>query len=319
MKNATLYFHYPCFDGLVSGVLAWEFLEKHAGWTISNLVPVDYTLRGKWLVRKLRKPCAVVDFLYHPRADFWADHHKTSMLGPSAKASYRQRKNRRWLFYDDRAPSCAGLLYHYLRKSLTHRPHFEDLVNWAQKIDSAAYSSVGEAILGDAPALQINRSLLAEKEGESEYARFLITELRSHDLSHVAALKEVKHREQSARRSLEKGLKRAREKARLEDGSVVIVDTRKDRNQIVSRYAPYSVKPDARYSIGIVRSPDRIGITAMRNPWRKFRSVALGRAMEKFGGGGHQRVGAVQLPAGQKKRVADVVESLLFKMRDPKK
>src|ERR1700740_1709547 len=84
MKKATLYFHYPCFDGLVSGVLAWEFLEANE-WNITQLIPVDYGIRKRWLARKLKKPCAVVDFLYHPRSDFWADHHKTTMLTSAAK------------------------------------------------------------------------------------------------------------------------------------------------------------------------------------------------------------------------------------------
>src|SRR5690349_15656743 len=104
MKSAALYFHYPCFDGLVSGALAWEFLEKERGWNITRLVPVDYTLRKGWLASKPKAPFAVVDFLYHPRADFWADHHQTAMLNRAAKASYQRRKNKEkgCLIYDDR-------------------------------------------------------------------------------------------------------------------------------------------------------------------------------------------------------------------------
>ncbi|PYT29339.1 MAG: hypothetical protein DMG57_11975 [Acidobacteria bacterium] len=86
---------------------------------------------------------------------------------------------------------------------------------------------------------------------------------------------------------------------------------------MISRYAPYYFAPNARYSIAVVHSPDSIRITAMRNPWRKFRSIALGRAFAKFGGGGHERVGAVRLPVDQRERVHDVVQSLLSEMRLP--
>lgn len=316
MKSATLYFHYPCFDGLVSGVFAWEFLEIHKKWNITRFSPVNYPLRKSWLTRALHTPCAVVDFPYHPKAAFWADHHQTSLSG-KARASYQQRKNKSNLFYDDRAPSCAGLLYKHLRKSLANKPHFKEMAAWAEKIDSAAFSSVEEAILGDAPALQINRSLLLEEKSGREYARFLMIQLRDHDLNYVAALDEVKRRERRVRRSLENGLERVRARARIEKGGVIVFDMRRNRNQMISRYAPYCVAPDARYSIGIVRSPQGIGITAMRNPWRKFRSIALGRAFEEFGGGGHQRVGAVHLRPGQGKIVADVVKSLLSRMRQP--
>jgi hypothetical protein len=101
----------------------------------------------------------------------------------------------------------------------------------------------------------------------------------------------------------------------MKPGQVVVMDIKRDRNQMVSRYAPYYAQPTARYSIGVVRSPDGIGITAMRNPWRNFKSVALGRVFEKFGGGGHSRVGAVRLAPEESKRVKDVVESLLLEMR----
>ncbi|HZU33380.1 MAG TPA: hypothetical protein VFB79_19850 [Candidatus Angelobacter sp.] len=315
MKNATLYFHYPCLDGLVSAMLAWEYLEKQRRWKIANFVPVDYTLRDTWLENPLQKPCAVVDFLFHPSVDFWADHHQTALLNQQAKANYLKRKNSNAFLYDASAPSCAGLLYRRLRNHFSHKPHFEELVAWTEKIDSAAFDSVQEAILGDAPALRINRTLLLEAEDNQEYAKFLITQLRKQDLHYVAGLAEVKRREQQVRRSLEKGLKKVRARARVEKGEVVVFDARKSKNQMISRYAPYYIEPNARYSIGIIRSPEGIGITAMRNPWRKFRSISLGRAFEKFGGGGHQRVGAVRLPVGQGRKVKDVVESLLSKMR----
>ncbi|HZD94964.1 MAG TPA: hypothetical protein VE133_11965 [Candidatus Sulfotelmatobacter sp.] len=316
-KSATLYFHYPCFDGLVSGVLAWEYLEVQKEWRIQEFSPANYKLRGRWLEDKLKKPCAIVDFLYHPRADFWADHHQTSMIGPEAEADFKRRRDHACLFFDDQAPSCATLLYRRLRPFFAHKQNFKELVSWAEKIDSASYSSVEEAILGDAPALRINRSLLTEEEENGpEYAYFLLREMRTHDLSHVAGLREVLQREKQARRTLERGLKRAKAAARMEKGDVVVMDVTRDRNQMISRYAPYHVEPNARYSIGIVRAPDSIGITAMRNPWRNFRSISLGRVFEKFGGGGHQRVGAVRLSLDQGKMVDDVVESLLSRMQE---
>lgn len=318
MKNTTLYFHYPCFDGLVSGVLAWEFLETHENWRITEFCPVNYKLRDHWLEDRLKKPCAIVDFLYHPRADFWADHHQTSMLTAEAEADYQARKGRTHLFFDRGAPACATVLYRHLRKFLFHKPHFQEMVHWAKKIDSASYSSVEEAILGDAPALRISRSLLIEEEANGPgYAHFLLEQMRAHPLSYVAGLRDVVQREKKARRTLERGLKKAKKATRMKQGQVVVMDIRKNPNQVISRYAPYHVAPNARYSIGIVRSPDSIGITAMRNPWRKFKSAALGRVFEKFGGGGHQRVGAVSLSPNQGKLVKSVVESLLSKMQGP--
>ena len=71
MPNGTLYFHSACFDGLVSAVLAWVFLETK-DWQFQGFIPVNYDVRTMWLSDPLKTPAAVVDFLYHPDADFWA-------------------------------------------------------------------------------------------------------------------------------------------------------------------------------------------------------------------------------------------------------
>jgi hypothetical protein len=315
MRNSTLYFHYPCFDGLVSAVLASEFLESHEDWRITEFQPVDYTLRDTWLSSDLKRPCAIVDFLYHPQAEFWADHHQTSILTAAAKEDFQHRKNKSSLLFDPRARSCASLILRHLPRFLSHKPHLKEMVSWAEKIDSARYSSVEEAILGDAPALRIARTLSGEDETGSEYANFLLRQLRDHDLDYVAALDEVKAREDRVRRSILSGLKRVKARLRLEQGDVAVFDAHRRGDQVISRYAPYYFEPKARYSIAVVRSPESIRITAMRNPWKKFRSISLGRAFVKFGGGGHERVGAVQLPADSRNRVRDVVKSLLSEMQ----
>lgn len=315
MRNSTLYFHYPCFDGLVSAVLASEFLENHEDWRIKEFQPVDYTLRATWLSTNLEKTAAIVDFLYHPQAQFWADHHRTSFLTDDAKEDFALRKHQFRLFFDARANSCASLVFRNLRQFLRHKPHFKEMVTWAEKIDSAKYSSVDEAILGEAPALRIARTLSAEDESGPDYARFLLLQLRDHDLSHVAALDEVKSRESRIRHSILNGLKSVKTKLRLEKGDIAVFDARPKPDQLISRYAPYYFEREARYSIAVVRSDVGIRITAMRNPWRKFRSIPLGRAFAKFGGGGHERVGAVQLPADRRNHVRDVVNSLLSEMQ----
>ena len=216
-----------------------------------------------------------MDFLYHPQAEFWADHHRTAFLSAAAKEDFDRRKQEFRLFFDPRASSCASLLFRKLRRFLSHKPHFKEMVAWAEKIDSAKYSSVNEAILGEAPALRIARTLSADDERDFDYARFLLLQLRDHDLSHVAALDQVKLREDRMLRSIRNGLESVKAKLRLEKGNIAVFDARPKRDQVISRYAPYYFQPEARYSITVVRSEGVIRITAMRNPWRKFRTFPL--------------------------------------------
>jgi len=311
-KRAALYFHYPCFDGLVSAALSWEFLEVQKGWSVGELCPVNYTVRNSWLASELRHPCAIVDFLYHPRADFWADHHATSMLSKDAEADYLRRRAEFPLYFDEQAGSCASLLFRHLRESLSTKPHFEAMVEWAEKIDTARYSSVEEAILGDAPALKINRSILFEPG--ADYARFLCQELRNHSLEHVAELDAVRTRQDEVERRIRAGLKQVEKRIRMEPGAVATFEAEQSKDEMINRYSAYYFVPDARYSVGIIHSEEGTAITAMRNPWREFPSVGLGRIFEKFGGGGHQRVGSIFILKNESQRVPDVVKSLLSQL-----
>jgi len=312
MQVATLYFHYPCFDGLISAALAWEFLEAQKGWRVGELCPVNYTVRNSWLASELKHPCSIVDFLYHPRADFWADHHATSMLNKEAEADYQRRRAEFPLYFDEQAGSCASLLFRRLGDALTGKPHFPEMVEWAEKIDSAQYASVEEAILGEAAALKINRSILFEPG--AEYARFLCNELRNRPLDYVAAMDEVKTRQDEVEQRICAGLKQVEKRIRMEPGAVATFEAEQSKDAMINRYSAYYFVPDARYSVGIIHSEEGTAITAMRNPWREFPSVGLGRIFEKFGGGGHQRVGSIFIPKNESQRVPDVVKSVLSQL-----
>src|SRR6266550_6550167 len=161
---ATLYFHSPCFDGIVSAVLTWDFAEAVLKWKVGKLQPVNYHLRSSWLAERLSQPCAVVDFLYHPQATFWADHHSTTFLSTETERDFDRRRSA-LLMYDESADACAQLLWDRLETVFQYRnPRYAELVSWATKTDAARYSSVGEAIEGTAPALRINGSLVYGEE-----------------------------------------------------------------------------------------------------------------------------------------------------------
>lgn len=312
MKNATLYFHYPCFDGIVSAALAWEFLEQRKGWSVDELCPVNYTVRNGWLSSELKHPVAIVDFLYHPSADFWADHHATSMLNNEAEADYQKRRANFPLYFDAQAGSCASLLFRHIGHALAGKPHFSEMVAWAEKIDSARYESVEEAILGNAPALKINRSILFEPD--LEYARLLCKALRDKPLDYVATLNEVKTRQDEVERRTRTGLELVEKHIRMEPGAVVTFEAEPAKDEMINRYSAYYFAPDARYSVGIIHSEEGTAITAMRNPWREFPSLELGKIFARFGGGGHQRVGSIFIPKNESQRVANVIKSLLSQL-----
>lgn len=288
MERATLLFHSPCFDGIASAVITCDFLRSREGWPEPELRHVNYDLKTTWLAERFPQPTAVVDFLYHPDAAFWADHHRTTFLSSEMRLDFERRRGLR-ILYDSTADSCAGLLWRDLNSNFSYRnDRFTELVIWAEKIDAARYESVAEAFSLDPPALKISISLALATEG---YSEMLVQRLSELSLDDVSRLPEVSEKIEQARQLRQAGLERFHAAASLRNGIVVFdVD---GRDVMVPRYAPYQFFPEARYSVGLTRHEERASITAMRNPWIEFESVPLGDILARYGGGGHQRVGSV--------------------------
>jgi hypothetical protein len=311
-KGTHLYFHCPCFDGIVSCVLAWDFFETAQNRSVAEIHPVNYDSQPTWLSTSLAGFAAVVDFLYHPQAQFWADHHVTTFLTSEAREDFERRKSP-WLVYNKAIGSCALLLWNHFADVFGYRnPRYESLVEWADKIDSARYASVDEAIFGARPALRINLSL-AMKDGKT-YCNDLVRLLRRQTLDHVAGIPEVRARSEQADSMIRAGLERFATGSRIEEDGIAVFDV-DSGDVITSRYAPYYFFPAARYSAGVVRHPKAVSITAMRNPWLDFPSVPLGEILKKFGGGGHDRVAALMLPAERANDAARVLDQIIGEIR----
>lgn len=291
--TAKLLFHSPCFDGIVSAVIASDYLRRHQDWPEMELQSVNYDIRSEWLAQRFEGQTAIVDFLFHPEASFWADHHPTTFLTPELKQE--ALASDRPFIYDNTAGSCAGLLW----RRLPQNERFRELVVWAEKIDAARYESVEEALGSEYPAIKITRSLTLSERG---YPEGLVLSLSRLSLEETAELPEVREKWGRAEALMDLGYERFRKGSELRDGIAVFdVDA---TDVLVNRYSPYRFFPKARYSVGITRHKDRTTITAMRNPWWEFESVPLGEIFVPFGGGGHRRVASLIVKEGNDPRAA---------------
>ena len=82
--------------------------------------------------------------------------------------------------------------------------------------------------------------------------------------------------------------------------------------------------PDATYSIGLSKSSFRTKVAVGSNPWTKAKPeemVNLATICERYGGGGHARVGAISFPPDKsdlaRKAAAEIVAEL--RAHDPMK
>ena len=323
-SECSIYLHYPCFDGLVSAAIAWDFLEGSQGWSPGTVCPVNYgsDQRAKWLTTALPPQSVVVDFLYHPDAFFWADHHATTFLNEEARLAYERHENDRSLLYDPKVTSCAKLLWEHLAAASSDPGRYEEMAYWADRTDSAKYDSVDEALFGAQPGLQIARSLSASRD--DSYCEFLLRHMHTDTLAQIAALPEVAARERDVWKLTQNGLDFIRKNKRMamRTGGIVVLEVDEIPDMIVNRYSPYEFYPDARYSVALSRSSKDASILAMRNPWRDFESVDLGKIFEKLGetfdgvkGGGHQRVAAVVISANSQYEPEVVLSEIVDQIR----
>jgi len=318
MSDGHLYFHSPCFDGIVSAVLISDFFRVRRQWKDIALHGVNYHRREKWLGTRLLQPAIVVDFLYHPSADFWVDHHSTTFLTPQLRSDFRGHADDSHVF-DPTAKSCARLLWNHLQHAFSYRnTQFEELVTWADKTDSADYESASEAIFGDSPALRIVRGL--GLDDDHRHCQQLVHLLGTKPLAEVADLPAVRERYKRAVEQTSAGLVRFEQKNDEGRPAIVLIDDGiavfdvDGRGVNINRYSPFHFFPQARYSLGIVRSEDGAKITAMRNPWLEFASVSLGSIFEKVGGGGHPRVGSVVLDGERATAANEIQRQILNEM-----
>jgi len=285
-----LYFHSPCFDGTISAVLASIYLKEIKKYSEVLLHGVNYHLKDNWLTTDLEHPCAVVDFLYHPKVDFWIDHHKTTFLNDEVQCDYERRKGLD-IFYDSQATSCAVIIWRAWGDKISKQfTHFEELVQWADKIDSARYDSVEEVISLKTPPLQINLAL-AVSQNES-FSKNLVHLLCKYSLKKVATMPEVQTEFKKGWTLHQQGLQRLETALSLTEDKIAVFDVNGD-DVLINRYAPFYFYPQARYSAGIVRTGNKAKLTAMRNPWLEFSCAPLGQLCVPLGGGGHQRVGSI--------------------------
>jgi hypothetical protein len=82
-----------------------------------------------------------------------------------------------------------------------------------------------------------------------------------------------------------------------------------------NKFIPYYLFPECIYSVGLSRSSFRTKVAVGSNPWTEAEDlVNLAVICERYGGGGHARVGAISFPPDQleraQKAALEIVEEL---------
>ena len=85
-----------------------------------------------------------------------------------------------------------------------------------------------------------------------------------------------------------------------------------------NKFIPYYLHPHATYSIGLSSSNFRTKVSVGSNPWAKAdpaRMVNLAAVCERYGGGGHARVGAISFPPECAEQAREAAAEIVAELR----
>jgi len=297
MRLKVLY-HANCFDGCASAAVFSRFYAEREAHRLSGTTfqPVQHQ-RGDPFPPGIfdADVNACVDFRFSasPVLHWWFDHH-ASAFQPASDREIFERDTSGQKFWDPAAPSCTG----FIARTLGERfgwsaPDLDELVRWADTIDSARFPSAAVAVRLEEPALRI--MTLLEATHDPALPTRIIDALRSRPLAEIATepwvaepLRPILERHF---RSIETVKKLARMK-----GGVVEFDLSETGIDGANKFIAYELFPDARYTVVVSRDRKRSKVSVGSNPWSKIpRKHDIAKICEKYGGGGHPVVGGVSL------------------------
>jgi hypothetical protein len=266
---------------------------------------------------------AIVDFKYStsPRITWWFDHHLSAFLSREDHAQYLRGledgsyADRR--FYDPKYTSCTSFIAHIAQTRFGFNAEpVAELIQWADIVDGALYESADAAVEMAAPAMKL--TLIIESSQDPEFIPRLIPLLTAESLEEVL-------REPFVADLLPPLLERHREAIHLvrersdETAGTVYFDITDRPIEGYNKFIPYYLHPQATYSIGLSKSSFRTKVSVGSNPWTKAdpaRLLNLATICERYGGGGHARVGAISFPPDQFEQARRAAAEIVAELRE---
>jgi len=187
-----------------------------------------------------------------------------------------------------------------------------ELIEWADIIDGAQFKSPQEAVEMAQPAMKLTMAI--ESTGDPEFLPRLIPYLVSEPLSRVIEEPFVAAVIPPLLERHRKSIEILRQRSESRQGTIYF-DISDHDLEGYNKFIPYYLHPDSIYSVGLSSSSFRVKVSVGSNPWTdRLDLVNLAKICERYGGGGHARVGAISFPPDKgdlaRKAAAEIVEEL---------
>ncbi len=319
--RVRVFYHDKCFDGACSAALFTRFYRERIRSDVDFVYSGLLHRAGALFDEKQfdGDENAIVDFKYSssPNITWWFDHHESAFLSPADAAHFEQDQSNR-KFYDPAFKSCTSFIAMIAEERFGFDPSpVVELVHWTDIVDGAMYDDAKSAVEMGAPAMKLTMAI--ESSSDRDFVKKLIPLLAYQPLAKTleepfvaAVLPPLLERHQ---RSVDILRQRAEEK----DGTIFF-DITDLELEGYNKFIPYYLHPDSVYSIGLSKSSFRVKVSVGSNPWSKSApTVNLAKICERYGGGGHARVGAISFDVTQgdaaRKAAAEVVAELRATVR----
>ena len=300
--RVRVFYHDKCFDGACSASLFTRFhrecIAQGATYEYHGLVHRAGALFDESEFTGDQN--AIVDFKYSssPKITWWFDHHQSAFLTPSDQQSFKDCKQdpdcSRRKFFDPNYTSCTSFLAHIAKTEFGFdTAPVAELIHWADIVDGAQYESPEAAVEMAAPAMKL--TLIIESTQDPAFIPRLIPLLTAMPLAEVLSQPFVAELLPPLLERHKEALELIRSRAEERDGTIFF-DITDHPLEGFNKFIPYYLYPNAVYSIGLSKSSFRTKVAVGSNPWTKAdptKMVNLAQVCERYGGGGHARVGAI--------------------------
>jgi len=315
--------HNNCFDGACSAAVFTKFHRE----CIGDAGGYDYRGLNHTAASGVSEDVfgagenAIVDFKYSPspKLTWWFDHHQSAFMTAEDRAHFEADQRgplKLRQFFDPEFVSCTSLIAKVGREQFGFETAgLAELLYWADLIDGARYQSAQSAVEMKAPAMQL--TMVIENAEGNEFIPRIIPLLTEMPLADVLAQPFVQEKVAPLWEKHLAAMKLVEERAELKDG-VIFFDLTDRSIEGLSKFIPYYFFPEAVYTVALTRSSFRVKISVGTNPWTQVAVadlVNLAAICERYGGGGHARVGAISFQPEAMEEAKRVAATIVAELR----
>jgi hypothetical protein len=315
--RVRVFYHDKCFDGASSAALFARFyrerIRNDAEFIFSGLLHRAGALFDEKNFDGDEN--AIVDFKYSssPKITWWFDHHESAFLTPDDADHFEQDQSNR-KFYDPDFKSCTSFIAMIARERFGFDPSpVADLVHWTDIIDGALYPDARTAVEMKEPAMKL--TMVIESSQNYEFVPRLIPLLATMPLKQILQEPFVASLLPPLLERHERSIRLLRERTESKDGTIFF-DVTDQELEGYNKFVPYYLHPDSVYSVGLSKSSFRVKVSVGSNPWSRVEpTVNLAKVCERYGGGGHARVGAISFDVTQQEPARKAAQEIVRELR----